>query len=121
LLRNPRKNRLVHPCLQLIDNLPLEYNQTIPSPLMGEGEGGGESENQPMPFFPSSDIPSIVLPEDSKEAQKFFNSPEREEMKRQHLLAFQDFCLDLMEEEYGKISLEEKIDPRFVRGPLIRK
>ena len=41
---------------------------------MGEGEGGGESENQPMPFFPSSDIPSIILPEDPQEAQKRFNS-----------------------------------------------
>ena len=27
-----------------------------------------------MPFFPSSDIPSIILPEDSKEAQKVFHS-----------------------------------------------
>ncbi len=74
-----------------------------------------------MPFFHSSDIPSIILPEDPREVEKVFNSPEREELKRQHLLAFQDFCLDLMEEEYGKISLEEKIAPRFMRGPLIRK
>jgi hypothetical protein len=41
---------------------------------MGEGEGGGESENQTMPFFPSSDLPSIILPEDPEEAQKVFNS-----------------------------------------------
>jgi hypothetical protein len=121
LLRNPRKNQLVHQCLRLIKKLPPEYNQTIPSPLMGEGEGGGESDNQPMPFFPSSDILSIILPEGPKEVEKVFNSPDREEMKRQHLLAFQDFCLDLMEEEYGKIPTEEKIDPRFVKGPLIRK
>ena len=87
---------------------------------MGEGEGGGESENQPMPFFPSSDIPSIILPEGPKEALKVFNSLEREELKRQHLLAFRDFCLDLLEEEYGKIPLEEKIDPRFVKGLVIR-
>jgi len=88
---------------------------------MGEGEGGGESENRLVSFFPSSDIPSILLPKDPKEAQKVFNSLEREELKRQHLLAFQDFCLDLFEEEYGKIPLEEKIDPRFVKGLLIRK
>ena len=67
------------------------------------------------------DYPPLTLPEGPKEVEKVFNSPEREEMKRQHLLAFQDFCLDLMEEEYGKISLEEKINPRFVKGPLIRK
>jgi hypothetical protein len=88
---------------------------------MGEGEGGGESENQPMPFFPSSDIPSIILPECPKEVEKVFNSPEREEMKQKHLLAFQDFCLDLLEEEYGKISPEEKVNPQFVKGLLIRK
>jgi hypothetical protein len=74
-----------------------------------------------MPFFASSDIPSIILPKDIKEAQKVFNSPGREELKRQHLLAFQDFCLDLLEEEYGKIPLGEKIDLRFVKGLLIRK
>jgi hypothetical protein len=61
----------------------------------------------------------LILPEDPKEAQKIFNSPEREELKRQHLLAFQDFCLDLLEEEYGKIPPEEKIGPRFVKGLLI--
>ncbi len=48
-------------------------------------------------------------------------SIEHEEMRRQRLLAFQDFCLDLLEEEYGKIPPEEKIDPRFVKGLLIRK
>jgi hypothetical protein len=42
-----------------------------------------------------------------------------EEPRRQHLLAFQDFCLDLFEEEYGEIPPEEKIDPRFVKGLLI--
>jgi hypothetical protein len=67
------------------------------------------------------DYPPLTLPEGPKEVGKVFNSPEREELKRQHLLAFQDFCLDLMEEEYGKIFLEEKIDPRFVKGLLIRK
>lgn len=68
-----------------------------------------------------ADPSPLVLPEDPKEAQKVFNSPEREELKRQHLLAFQDFYLDLLEEEYGKIPPEGKVNPRFVRGPLIRK
>ena len=47
-------------------------------------------------------------------------SIEGEELKQQHLLAFQDFCLDLFEEEYGKVPPEEKIDPRFVKGLVIR-
>jgi hypothetical protein len=51
----------------------------------------------------------------------WYYSIEGEEIKRQHLLAFQDFCLDLFEEEYGKIPPEEKVDPRFVKGLLIRK
>jgi hypothetical protein len=48
-------------------------------------------------------------------------SNEPEEMKRPLLIAFQDFCLDLFEEQYGKISPEEEIDPRFVKGLLIKK
>jgi hypothetical protein len=43
------------------------------------------------------------------------------ENKRHHLLAFKDFCLDLFEEEFGRIPPEEEIDPRFVKGLLIRK
>ena len=67
------------------------------------------------------DYPPLTLPEGLKEVEKVFNSPEREGLKRQHLLAFQDFCLVLLEEEYGKIPPEEKIEPRFVKGLLIRK
>jgi len=48
-------------------------------------------------------------------------SVEHERLRRQHLLAFQDFCLDLLEEEFGKIPVEEKIDSRFVKGLLVRK
>jgi hypothetical protein len=48
-------------------------------------------------------------------------SNEPEEMKRQLLVAFQDFCLDLLEEQYGKIPPEERVDPRFVKGLLVRK
>ena len=46
---------------------------------------------------------------------------EGEELKRQHLLAFQDFCFDLFEIQYGKIPPGEEVDPRFVKGLLIRK
>jgi hypothetical protein len=51
----------------------------------------------------------------------WFYSNEQEEVKRQHLLAFQDFCLDLFEEEYGKIAPEQEVDPRFMLGLLIKK
>jgi hypothetical protein len=51
----------------------------------------------------------------------WLTSTEYEELKRRHLLAFQDFCLDLLEEEFGKIPVEGKIDSRFVKGLLVRK
>jgi hypothetical protein len=51
----------------------------------------------------------------------WFISIEGEELKRQHLLAFQDFCLDLFEVQYGKIPPGEEVDPRFVKGLLIRR
>ena len=47
-------------------------------------------------------------------------SIEDDENKRDHLLAFRDFCLDLFELEFGKMVSEEGIDPRFVKGLLIR-
>ena len=53
--------------------------------------------------------------------RNWLNSIEGDEVKRQHLLAFQDFCLDLFEAEYGKIPPGEEVDPRFVKGLLIRK
>jgi hypothetical protein len=57
-----------------------------------------------------------------KEAvRNWLSSNEKDALKRQHLLAFQDFCFDLFEEEYGKIPQDQKVDPRFVKGLLIRK
>ncbi len=53
--------------------------------------------------------------------RNWLSSIEGEEMKRQHLLAFQDFCLDLFEVQYGKMPPGEDVDPRFVKGLLIRK
>jgi hypothetical protein len=47
-------------------------------------------------------------------------SMEADESRRIHLLAFKDFCLDLFEEEFGRIPPEEEIDPRFIKGLLIR-
>jgi len=51
----------------------------------------------------------------------WFHSNEQEEVKRQYLLAFEDFCLDLFEEQYGKIPPGEEMDSRFVEGLLIKK
>jgi len=49
-----------------------------------------------------------------------FSSMEADENRRFRLLAFKDFCLDLFEEEFGRIRPEEEIDPRFVKCLLIR-
>ncbi len=44
---------------------------------------------------------------------------EEDEERRQHLRAFWDFCCDLLQEEYGRMTLEDEIDPRFVRGLIM--
>ena len=79
----------------------------------------GSTPSKPRPS--GRGVEGLTLPEGPKEVEKVFNSPEREELKRQHLLAFQDFCLDLFEEEYGEIPPEKKVDFRFVKGILICK
>ncbi len=63
----------------------------------------------------------VMKMEVKKGLRDWLESLEGEEAKRQHLLAFQDFCLDLFEAEYGKIPPGEEVDPRFVKGLLIRK
>ena len=51
--------------------------------------------------------------------REWFESIDGDENRRQHLKAFGDFCLDLLEEEYGGIPPEEEIDAKFVKGLLI--
>jgi hypothetical protein len=63
----------------------------------------------------------VIRMEVKERLREWLSSIEGEDSKRQHLLAFQDFCLDLLEEGYGKIRPEEKMDPRFIKGLLIRK
>jgi hypothetical protein len=63
----------------------------------------------------------VVKMEIKNALKNWLDSIEGEEVKRQHLLAFQDFCLDLFEAEYGKIPPGEEVDPRFVKGLLVRK
>jgi len=52
--------------------------------------------------------------------REWLDSIEGRENKRQHLHALTDFCLDLLGEQYGRIPPGEEIDPRFVKGLLIR-
>jgi len=53
--------------------------------------------------------------------REWVDSTEKDEQKRHHLLAFWDFCCDLLEEEYGNIASAEEIDLRFVKGLMIRQ
>jgi hypothetical protein len=61
----------------------------------------------------------VIKVEIKKRIREWSESVESDNKKREHILAFWDFCFDLLEEEYGKITPEEKIDPRFVKGLLI--
>jgi hypothetical protein len=54
-----------------------------------------------------------------KGLKSFLSSIEDDETKNQHLLAFCDFCIDLIEERYGEIPSEGEITPRFVKRLLI--
>jgi len=56
-----------------------------------------------------------------KGLKSFLSSIEDDETKRQHLVAFRDFCLDLLEERYGRISSEEEIDPQLGKRLPIRQ
>ncbi|MBM4278559.1 MAG: hypothetical protein FJ130_11880 [Deltaproteobacteria bacterium] len=47
-------------------------------------------------------------------------SIETDPQRLKHLVTFQNFCLDLFEKEFGKVPPGEEIDPRFVKGLLIR-
>ena len=49
------------------------------------------------------------------------SSMEADKNRQLYLLAFRDFCLDLLEEEFGRIPPEEEIDPRFVKGLFLRE
>lgn len=54
------------------------------------------------------------------EMREWFGSFESDPRRREHLVAFKNICLDLFDEEFGKIPPEEEVDPRFVRGLIIR-
>ena len=62
----------------------------------------------------------VIKREVSVGLKEWLGSIEENPQKRDHLVAFLDFCLDLFEKEFGKISSGEEIDPRFVKGLIIR-
>ena len=62
---------------------------------------------------------AVIKMEIKRGLKEWFDSVEFDEGKRNHLLAFRDFCLDLLEEEFGNIPPREEIDPRFLKGLLI--
>ena len=63
----------------------------------------------------------VIKMEIKKGLKDWFDSIEGDKNKQSHLLAFRDFCLDLLEEDFGNIPPGEEIDPRFVKGFLICK
>jgi hypothetical protein len=64
---------------------------------------------------------AVIKMEIKRGLKDWFDSIEFDEDKKNHLLAFRDFCLDLLEEEFGNIPPGEEIDPRFLKGLLICK
>lgn len=54
-------------------------------------------------------------------SKEWLGSMEDDPQRREHLVSFLDFCLDLFEKEFGKIPPEVEVDPKLVRGLLIRK
>jgi hypothetical protein len=62
----------------------------------------------------------VIKMEIKNRMRDWLSLTEADENKRNHLLAFRDFCFDLFEEEFGRIPPEGEIDPRFVKGLLIR-
>ncbi|MDI7261859.1 MAG: DUF6178 family protein, partial [Thermodesulfobacteriota bacterium] len=53
--------------------------------------------------------------------KEWLSSMESDPQRRGYLIAFQNYCLDLFEEAFGKVPPGEEVDPRFVKGLLIRK
>ena len=53
--------------------------------------------------------------------KEWFHSIESDPQEKLHLLAFRDFCVDLFEEEYGRMPPEEEIGPPFGKLPAHRR
>jgi Family of unknown function (DUF6178) len=61
----------------------------------------------------------VVRMEIKNKLREWSISIEKDKKRQDSLQAFWDFCLDLLEEEYGRVSPEDEVDPRFVKGLLI--
>ncbi len=55
-----------------------------------------------------------------KALREFLQSVETDLERQPPLVEFLGFCLDLFEDEFGKIPPDQEIDPRFVKGLLVR-
>ncbi len=97
-------------------------NQILKGTFQFEAIGQARAKDFLSRVFERDDQGKGVIKVEVKNGLRdWLRSIEGEELKQQHLLAFQDFCLDLFEVQYGKIPPGEEVDPRFVKGLLIRK
>jgi hypothetical protein len=65
--------------------------------------------------------PQIVKREFRDWANELVISATKEGKKRLSIQRFWDFCFGILEEEFGRIPPEERIDLRFIKGFLIRQ
>jgi hypothetical protein len=97
-------------------------NQILKGTFQFEAIGQAQVKDLLSRIFERDDQGKGVIKVEVKNGLRdWLRSIEGEELKQQHLLAFQDFCLDLFEVNYGKIPPGEEVDPRFVKGLLVRK
>jgi len=97
-------------------------NQILNGTFQFEAIGQGQMKDYLTRVFErNAQGKGVIKVEVKNGLRDWLRSIEGEDLKRQHLLAFQDFCFDLFEVQYGKIPPGEEVDPRFVKGLLIRK
>jgi hypothetical protein len=97
-------------------------NQILDGTFQFEAIGQGRVKDYLTRIFErNAQGKGVIRMEVKNGLRDWLRSTESDELKRQHLLAFQDFCLDLFEVQYGRIPPGEEVDPRFVKGLLIRK
>jgi hypothetical protein len=97
-------------------------NQILKGTFQFEAIGRAQVKDFLYRIFERDDQGKGVIKVEVKNGMRdWLRSIEGEELRQQHLLAFQDFCLDLFEVQYGKIPPGEEVDPRFVKGLLVRE
>ncbi len=83
-------------------------------------EGGRVKELLSLIFEEQEQGKRVIKKEVKNGLKEWFSSIEEDESKLQHLIAFQNFCLDLFEVEYGRIPFEEKVNHCYLKGLLIK-